>query len=211
MATTIVNGIIEFVEVLENSEHDYQVTVNTTTGSQSFLLTCNVFTVGDFVSYEVNGTSCVNFAAFGNEHKIKLHAAFQSARTLHQRAQDAEQAYLLYDQEDDIRSDCADSKNTVNGVTGGITAFLGVPTVIAGVFSGNPFMMMAGAGMLGGTACAIKDSADNDADKKLRRNRLQVKRQEAQEALAQSRRANEALEMLFQRFRKEALESPVKA
>jgi hypothetical protein len=211
MATTIVNGIIDFVEVLENSTHDYQVTVIATDGSKSSLKSRDVFTVGDFVSYELEGAACINFAAFSNEHKIKLHAAYQSARTLYQRAQDAEQAFLLYDQEDDIRNQCADNKNTINGVSGGVAGFLGVPTVIAGLATANPFMMLAGAGMLSGTACAIKDTADNDAEKKLRKQRLQAKRQDAQEALAQSKRANEALDMLFSRFRKEALQSSVNA
>jgi len=211
MATAIVNGIVDFVQVVENSTHDYKVTIKTTAGTALTLNTCDVYTVGDFVSFELRDTVCVDFAAFSNEHRIKLHAAYQSARALHERAQDAEQAFLLYDREDDIASDCADSKNAVNAVSGGLTGFLGLPTAIAGVATGNPFMIMAGAGMLTGTACAIKDTASNDADKKLRRHKLAVKRQEAQEALAQSKRANESLDMLFIRFRKEALQESLKA
>lgn len=211
MTTAIVNGIVDFVEILEDLTHDYQVTINTTTGSTKVLKTCKVFTVGDFVSYEVNGSDCVNFVTFSNEHKIRLNAAYLSARTLNQRALDAKQAFSLYDREDDICNDSANSKNAVNAVAGGVTGFLGLPTVIAGVCTANPFMMMAGAGMLSGTACAIKDTADINAEKNLRRHRLSIKHQEAQEALAQSKRADKALDMLFSRFREEVLQGSIDA
>jgi hypothetical protein len=204
---SIVHAIVESVDLNTNADNTYLVKLRSINGQQVAINSDDLFAVGDFVSYRIENGYCLDFAPFSNDHKVRLSSAYQNARIQHQRAQDAKQAYQVFSEETVCLNGSADQKNAVNSATTAVTSMLGLPTLAAGIFTANPFMMMAGAGMLGGTASAVKDTTDNDAEKRLRRIKLGRLRSQVEDAAELSKQADSVLETLFNRYRQEALEA----
>lgn len=205
--TNTIHAIVESVNLNTKTNHTYLVKLRSINGQQVAFNSDALFAIGDFVSYRIVDGQCLDFAPFSSDHKVRLNSAYQNARIQHQRAQDAKQAYQVFSEETVCLNGSADQKNTVNNATTAVTSMLGLPTLAAGIFTANPLMMMAGAGMLGGTAAAVKDITDNDAEKRLRRIKLNQLCSQVEDAAELSKQADSVLETLFNRFRQEALEA----
>ena len=201
-----IHAIVESVNPSTETAHNYHVDLCSIDGNKFAFRTDKLFTTGDFVSYEIVNGWCVCFAPFNNDHKVRLASAYQNARIQNHKAQDAQQSYQVFLEDTNCRDSAADAKNGVNGATTAVTGIVGPATLVAGIVTVNPLMMFAGVGMLGGTASAIKDTADNDAEKRVRQNKLNSLRSQVEHAVSLSKQADSALETLFDRFRQEALQ-----